>query len=140
MIRKKENPSLQKLSHTGYFKQVEQWIKENKSASRLEWNVGLYAACQGGHLSIAQLIAKGASDFNYGLWAACECDHLSIVQLMIEKGATDSNGGLHHACSGGHIAIVKLMMDKGATKIERFYTYPTHKTELVYLLDHGISP
>jgi hypothetical protein len=54
---KKENPSLYKLCKTRGIKQAEQWIKENKNASIWEWNEGLYGACEGGHLSIVQLIA-----------------------------------------------------------------------------------
>ena len=83
----------------------------------LDWNIGLYGACIGGHIDIIKaLIEKGATDWNSGLFHACFGGHIDIVKFLIEKGAYDWNWGLYHACRNGHIDIVKLMIEKGAIK------------------------
>ncbi len=83
-----------------------------------DWNWGLYGACFGGHESIVKLmIEKGANNWNRGLYGACLGGHecIGIVKLIIEKGANDWNWGLYHACLGGNESIIKLMIEKGAT-------------------------
>ena len=79
------------------------------------FNLGLYGACEGGHLELAKLmIEKGANDFNSGLYGACEKGHFELVNLMLEKGANDFNWGLRGACEKGHFALANLMLEKGA--------------------------
>jgi hypothetical protein len=62
------------------------------------------------------MIEKGARGWDRGLGGACQGGHLSIAQLMIEKGAWCLNVGLDGACQGGHLDLVELMIEKGATK------------------------
>ncbi len=82
-----------------------------------DWNFGLYRACQGGHMSIVELmINKGANEWNFGLSDACRGGHVHIVELLISKGANDWNDGLYNACRGGHLPIMELMISKGANK------------------------
>ncbi len=82
---------------------------------QLNWDCGLYGACEGAHESLVKLmIDKGAKDLNGGLSCACEGGHESIVKLMIEKGANHWDIGLSGACYHGHESIVKLMIEKGA--------------------------
>ncbi len=83
--------------------------------TKIDWNWGLFYACEGGHESIVKLmIEKGANDWNEGLSSGCRGGHESIVKLMIEKGANNWNNALNNACKGGNIDIVKLMIEKGA--------------------------
>ena len=56
----------------------------------------------------------GANNWNMGLYRACDNGHLNIVNLMIELGANDWDGGLCYACMGGNLNIAKLMIEKGA--------------------------
>ncbi len=51
-----------------------------------------------------------------GLYRACDSGHLNIVKLMIKCGADDWNGGLCYAHLGGHLNMEKLMIEKGATE------------------------
>lgn len=60
------------------------------------------------------MITKGPDDWNYGLYAACEGGHKDIVELMITKGADDWNWDLKNACRGGYKELVELMVSKGA--------------------------
>jgi len=61
-----------------------------------DWNTGLYGACEGGHLELAEyVIYLGAHDhgehiFNYnqGLSRACGEGHQDLIELMIQRGAT----------------------------------------------------
>ncbi len=82
------------------------------------WNGGLYCACLGGHVPIAELmISKGTGPhggWNEGLYGACQGGHTPIVELLISKGVNNWNGGLYGACEGGHMHIVGLMISKGA--------------------------
>jgi len=69
----------------------------------IDWNWGLYGACQGDHKELAEwMISKGASsgvviDWNWGLKGACEGGHKELAEFMINKGATDWNWGLKGA-------------------------------------------
>ncbi len=82
----------------------------------LDWNYGLYGACEGGHLNIVNLmIEKGASDWNWGLNGACIKGSLDIINLMIEMGANNWNWGLSGACLGGNLNIINLMIEMGAS-------------------------
>ena len=81
------------------------------------YNWGLFGACRNGHINIVKLIIeKGAHWWDYGLYGACKGGHIDIVKFMIEKGAKYWNWGLYGACEGDHIDIVKLMIEKGATR------------------------
>ena len=84
-----------------------------KGANRWDW--GFLAACQRGHLKLANLmIKKGANDWNSGLSSACQGGYLELASLMIEKGATDWNRGFSGACYGGQLKLANLMIEKGA--------------------------
>ncbi len=81
----------------------------------LDWNQGLFGACEGDYLDIINLmIEKGADDLNWGFSNACRGGHLNLVNLMIEKGANAWDWGLKCACKGGNLDIVNLMIEKGA--------------------------
>ena len=54
-------------------------------------------------------------DWNLGLMAACRGGHRDLVDFMIEKGADDWNSGLFYACLRGYRDLVNLMISKGAT-------------------------
>ena len=88
----------------------------SKITHELNWNWGLYRACDCGHMEIVELmISKGAIDWNSGLQFACIGGHMKIVNLMIAKGATDWNLGLRAACAYSHYEIAELMISKGAS-------------------------
>jgi len=53
-------------------------------------------------------------DWNKGLFGACQGGHKMLVELMIKKGATFWNWGLEGACRGGHKMLAELMISKGA--------------------------
>ena len=83
--------------------------------ARLDWNDGLRAACEYGHMEMIELmIEHGATDWNDGLFKACEYGHMNIIELMIEHGATDCDGGLFRACKIGRMDIIELMIEHGA--------------------------
>ena len=83
----------------------------------LNWNWGLYGACDGGHIDIVKLmIEKGADHLNYGLEGACDGGNINIINFMIEKGASNWNWGLWRACRNNNVVIIKLMIELGATK------------------------
>ena len=57
-----------------------------------DWNMGLYDACQGGHLELAKLmISNGANDWHNGFRGACRADHLELIQLMVSKGISKAD-------------------------------------------------
>jgi hypothetical protein len=101
-------------------KLVELFAKNNKWIDVINsrrWNLALYAACEGGHLNLVNLlIHKGANYWNAGLKGACKGGHLELANLMIEKGANFLDWGLWYACKGGHLKLTKLMIHKGATQ------------------------
>lgn len=79
------------------------------------WNHGLYGACQGSYIDLAELmIENGADNLDQAFYHACLGGHLSSVELLISKGVTHWNHGLSGACSGGHIDLADLMISKGA--------------------------
>ena len=83
------------------------------------WENGLWGSCEGGHIDIVNMmIKKGAYNWNHGLWGACGGGHIDIVNMMIENGADDWNSGLWRACEKGHINIVNLMIKKGADSLD----------------------
>ncbi len=61
-------------------------------------------------------IFKVELDWDYGLFGACEGGYLDIINLMIEKGAGDWNRGLNNACKSGNLNIINLMIEKGANE------------------------
>ena len=80
-------------------------------------NSGLYGACRGGQLELAELmISKGANYYDWGLFGACKGGHVTLAELMISKGAKDWNYGLYGACLGDHLELVQLMTSKGVNK------------------------
>ncbi len=80
---------------------------------------GLYYACKGGQLNIANFmikqgnLEKGDRCFDRALEAACFGGHLEACQLMIKYGADDYLRGLECACLGSHLEICKLMINLG---------------------------
>jgi hypothetical protein len=102
------------------YDQVVQFAYENRWIDVInsrEWNWGLYGACKGGHLSLANLIIiKGANNWNSGLRGACVGGHLELANLMISKGANDWDWALTGACNGDHINLVITMILEGATR------------------------
>jgi hypothetical protein len=81
-------------------------------------NSGMDAACGNGHRSVVKLLLAGGGDPYSGFYAACKRGDRSIVDLLISTGgirtAIDWNGGLKGACAGGHRPIVDLMLSNGA--------------------------
>src|SRR6266550_1650674 len=86
----------------------------------------LYAASQGGHKNIVEMVIEKRANVNaqggqYGnaLQAAPHWGHNNIVELLIEKGANvNAQGGfygnaLQAASQGGHKNIVELLLEKG---------------------------
>jgi hypothetical protein len=65
------------------------------------------------------MVEKGATNWDLGLRAACIGGHGAVATLMVEKGATDWNGGLWGACEGGHGAVAALMIERGATDLSQ---------------------
>ena len=64
-------------------------------------------------IKIRKLMKIGIGiDWDYGLWGACEGGHMDIVKFMIEKGANHWGWGLHNACKNGNTDIVKLLIEK----------------------------
>ena len=81
----------------------------------LNFNYGLYGACQGGHHEIVQwMIDRGAKDWNWGLRCACRGGHPEVAQMMIDRGARNWNWGLQGACERGHRDMAQMMIDRGA--------------------------
>src|SRR3990172_8485493 len=93
----------------------------------LDWNWGLFCACEGGHRDLVNLmIEHGAYDWNGGLVSACKggadcghCPHRDFVDFMIQKGANDWNWGLTGACMGGHCAPVDFMIKGRAIRVDK---------------------
>jgi hypothetical protein len=82
---------------------------------KINWNIGLWNVCEGGHMKIMKfMIEKGANDWNYGLLSACKGGHIEIMRFMIGKGANNWIWGLYYACTKSHMEIVKFMIEKGA--------------------------
>ena len=80
-----------------------------------DWNLGIFYACEGGHIEIVNLMIENGADYwNGGLYCACKGGHIDIVNLMIHHGANDWDEGLYSACYGGHIDIGNLMIKNGA--------------------------
>ena len=56
-------------------------------SKNLNWNCGLYGACEGGHRELTEwMVEKGARDWNLGLRSACQGGHRGIAEWMIDKG------------------------------------------------------
>ena len=47
-------------------------------------------------------IKVGFVDWNWGLYWACQGGDELLTQFMIDQGANDWNGGFSSACNGGH--------------------------------------
>jgi len=96
----------------GNYKVVNALLKRKK---HLDLNVGLYAACEGGHIDLVHLlIKKGADDWNFALQGACMSGHKYLAKMMIKRGANHLNYGLRSACYGGHKDLAEMMIRKGA--------------------------
>ena len=107
--------SLYQLCYKGDSDAVHTRISNDEITSNNVDN-GLYGACIGGHLELANLmIENGATDFDIGLECACQGGHLDLANLLIAKGATDFDNGLACACKGGKVTLMTLMVEKGAT-------------------------
>lgn len=82
----------------------------------VNWNYGLYGACEGGHKDLVLVMIKnGANDWNRGLGGACKGGHKDLVLFMIEKGANDWERALQSSCYGGYKELVLFMIEKGAS-------------------------
>lgn len=88
----------------------------------------LHAACEGGHLGVAQLLLSAGASPNgvdtcgqSSLMPACDQGHAALVDLLVAHGADlDAQDGsgrcpLLSASVGGHTAIVKLLAARGAS-------------------------
>lgn len=106
----------------------------------VDFNEGLRGACEGGHISVVELVvAYGADDWDGGLEEACKRCHLDIVNMMIRYGAFDFNRGLKAACVGNNLEIVKLMFNCGGINPEDineclYYACSTNNLDLAELM------
>ena len=83
------------------------------SGSSLDMQLTLY--CRKKYLiQLVQLILKYNLDWESGLFGACEGGYLDLVMLMIKYGATNWSDGLEGACYGEHPDLFNLMIKHGA--------------------------
>ena len=79
-----------------------------------DWDSGLYGACAGNHMELAELmIEKGADDYDHALYVACEHGHMDMAKMMIAR-AVRVNSGLVGAILGNHYEIIDMLISKGA--------------------------
>jgi hypothetical protein len=111
-----------------------------------EANVGLKAACIGGHLDIAKLlIDRGADEYNQALRFACIGNHNHIVKYLLEevRGINwDCNIGLSYACERGNIELLNLLTFHGADDYNHglYYACKGGKKEIAELMmQHGAT-
>ncbi|THZ24636.1 hypothetical protein D6C91_03233 [Aureobasidium pullulans] len=86
-------------------------------------NLPLEIACRNGTLEVINMLLKYGAKVDAcdsgALTAACEVGHIGIAQLLLAQGA-DVNGRrksktpIQAACSGGHLELVELLRDRGA--------------------------
>ncbi|THW90548.1 hypothetical protein D6D15_04451 [Aureobasidium pullulans] len=86
-------------------------------------NLPLEIACRNGTLEVINMLLKYGAKVDAcdsgALTAACEVGHIGIAQLLLAQGA-DVNGRrksktpIQAACSGGHLELVELLLDRGA--------------------------
>lgn len=74
----------------------------------------LTAAAAGGHRAIVDLlIGLGAGNHKGALFAACENGHLELAEHLVNTGVSPDEG-LDGACCGGNIEIARRMIALGA--------------------------
>lgn len=100
------------------------------------WSMGLSGACKGGHKDLVFLMIEKGYSWDYGLDISCRKGYKDLVLLMIKKGANDWNGGLYGACMGGHKDLALLMINKGATDLSwgLYRAYKEGHNDLVLLM------
>lgn len=105
------------------------------------WNYGLYGACRGRHVQLAnEMLKRGAFDCKGALnrasasgcmklveqfldayteqamYNACLRNRQAVVKRFLQMGSTDFNSGFSGACQGEHIKLMREMAKRGATK------------------------
>lgn len=79
--------------------------------SKRTWNDGLIAACEHGHVDIAEyMISLGADNISDGFLSACQSGHVDVVKLMVKYGATLFTTGLTIALEENHAELATLMV------------------------------
>lgn len=85
------------------------------------WDLGLFHACVGGYVEIAEFMFQKGATFRYN----CKYGRTDIINLLATKDIDDSdynnnnrwNEGLVGACVGGFIEIAAFMIKNGATNL-----------------------
>lgn len=133
---------------SGDYKRAELMVRDIKNHP----NLGLWAACEGGHLDIVNLmIAHGACEWSRALERACCSGNLEIVQLLLSKIGKSNHrlilasfrdtidNGLQNACEHGHLEIVQCLIQKHRGTLYEGMTiayYAGHFQIVEYLCKH----
>jgi hypothetical protein len=103
------------LLNTHFPKEVTNVIVSYITSKNRDWweiaHVGEYETCLN--------IPNASSD--RGLYGACAGGHIELAELMISRGATIFDGGLYNACYHGHEDIAQLMISLGANNLDRAF-------------------
>jgi len=76
-----------------------------------------YGAYRGGHLDlIAEIAARGPTDWPNVLNGACRGGHIELVKSLLDEHTFNNlNDALTHACRGGHLDVVRMLAARGAS-------------------------
>lgn len=114
------------------------------SCGAYDMNKAMLCACNKGHIDIVKMmISFGANSWNRCLENASNKGYLELVDLMISYGANNFKLALLNATFNNsenyNMAIVKMLILKGAPGIEKYYLYNVNKSQIMYLLENGVS-
>lgn len=86
----------------------------SNSDQDINWNAGLFGACEGGFREIIDfMIQKGADNLNQGIASAALSGHIHIIQYLLSLGGNLSSHALEVAVRGNQLATVKYLLDHG---------------------------
>lgn len=75
-------------------------------------------ACNSGDLQkVKRLTWKFGLDLNAGLFQACHGGHISVAEYLIDQGANNFDDCLRITCQAGNLALSELLVQKGARPI-----------------------
>lgn len=85
----------------------------------VEWEIGLWHACAGGHHDLAEwLLQEGATDVDGAFGTAAKHGRVDTMKWLLTKGATNWFSAIHGACRGNHFEIIRWLTEDPPPEIE----------------------